>query len=223
MKRCKYCGVSVETDKEYCPLCYNKLDGDCADAEFFYQGRGETKDKVKSRGVSSVKIFAFISVVAVALCAVFNAVYTPRIKWSWVVTAGIAYLWIFFGHTVKSNHSTFSKLILQISGLLFLLYTTGKISSYSFIFSFIYPSVSLITLVFVSLIIACGRSDDGAAGYLMIAAAFLIGSVIILLTDKNGYSTINSINIVASAVAAFGIALFKFNSIVAELARKWHL
>lgn len=102
MKRCPSCNINYDTDRKSCPFCREILE-EISEAKFqAYPKYKETK--TKKRMVE--KIFIFLSIVSVIICAISNyydyqAGHTYL--WSVVVLIGIILLWVFIRGIIISN------------------------------------------------------------------------------------------------------------------------
>lgn len=224
MKHCKYCNVNVETDKEFCPLCFNKLSTDNNLPESFYQLR-KTNPKAIKTNTFIYKLFLFLSICAVGICTLINLLVTPEKLWCLVVTFGVLYVWVLVAHTILSKRSVYKKVLLQILSLLILLFFIYKLDSTgNWLICYVYPSLSLALfgVMLMFLFIKKNRSE-----YLIGFSALSIGlgvvSLLMILFSYDTFFIINLINVIASALMIIGILVFGGSAIKYELTKKWHL
>ncbi len=223
MKSCKYCNVTVETEKDFCPLCFNKLIDDGNEVEIFYpQNLNEKPAKKPTKFL--YKLFLFITLCALAICAVINYLTTPDVLWSVVVGCGLLYVWVLVAHTILSKQSVFKKVLLQILSILLLLFFTEKLSDSLWLFAYVYPSVSLgvIITTLMMLFIKSNRSEY-LIGFSFIYLLMDILSILILIFYRNSFYLLNLINVIFCSFAFIGLLIFGFNAMKAEIAKKWHL
>jgi hypothetical protein len=115
MKYCKKCGLSVNTNNNFCPLCAGGLTG-------VNENRGEMEkfcdikaadpaEEIYPKGEIGAKydvvlrLFLFLTVVAVSACLLINILAYNGVLWSFIVIAGIGFLWAAIGYPllVKKN------------------------------------------------------------------------------------------------------------------------
>lgn len=223
MKTCKYCQVKVETEKDFCPLCFNKLDDDGSQVETFYSSRtNNVNTKKKSKFL--FKLFIFISFCVIAVCFTINFLTTPKILWSVVVFSGVIYIWVLVAHTILSKQSVFRKVFLQILSILLLLFFTEKLSQQNWLFDYVYPSISMaVVLTTLMLLFIKKNRNEYLIGFLFIYFILDLLSVLILLINKNCFLLLNFINILVCSISFLGVLFFGFNALKTEIKKKWHL
>ena len=158
MKRCENCKVTVNTNKKYCPLCYNSIDGENCNNLVY-----KTKDmatKNKKSGYIAQKILLFISLCAIIVCTTINFLTQTTFFWSLIVTSSILYVWILVRHTIISRRNIFEKILFQVLGILLILFLTNKISgSGEWFWFYVTPSVSILTTITILILWISCRSD----------------------------------------------------------------
>ena len=102
MKRCNSCNINYDTDRKSCPFCRDILE-EISEPKFqSYPKYKETKTKMKL----VEKIFIFLSIVTVIICALSNF-YDYKAGntylWSVVVFIGIVLLWALIRGIIISN------------------------------------------------------------------------------------------------------------------------
>lgn len=78
----------------------------------------------------AIKILTGISIAIILICVLINAIFTPWIKWSFLVAIGILYAWITTLYSIRRNVNIASHVLLQTSVLLILLYLIDTIIGY---------------------------------------------------------------------------------------------
>lgn len=224
MKWCKYCKAEVDTEKTFCPVCFNHLDVKNDESECLYTLRDKNETTVKT-SVFLIKLFIFLSLIAIVACVVVNYLSDKEIAWSLIVVFGICYLWVLIAHTILSRRSVFRKIFLQVVSIVLLLYFTEKLSVSNWLFPYVFPSISLCVAFVLSMVsFISEKRAYFCAAFTLVFILLGIGSLIILLTglDKT-FRLLNFINILVCAIATLGYVLFGFNAIKSELSKKWHL
>lgn len=224
MKWCKYCKAEVDTEKNFCPVCFNHLEVKNDESECLFTLRDKNETTVKT-SVFLVKLFVFLSLIAIIACVAVNYLIDKKIEWSLVVIFGICYLWVLVAHTILSRRSVFRKIFLQVISIVALLYFTEKLSVSSWLFPYVYPSISLcVAFVLPMVSFISGKRAEFCAGFTLVLLLLCLGSLVILLVglDKT-FRLLNFINILVCTVTTLGYLLFGFNAIKSELSKKWHL
>ena len=88
MRICDACHVHVRGSMERCPLCGAKLRGEKEENVF---PRLQMYDHMYRK---IMRIFLFLSVIAVIVCLAANRVFVPDLFWSMFVLAGVVSFWI---------------------------------------------------------------------------------------------------------------------------------
>ncbi len=223
MKKCKYCNIMVDTDKSFCPLCYNRLDSVNDNSDVLYSMRNEDETTIKTSKFL-LKLFIYLSIFSMACCIVINYLTTPNIWWSPLVIVGELYIWILIKHTILSKKSLFRKIVLQIISILLILYSAEKLSLSHWLLPYAFPSSSLAILLIMTLIsLISKKRGEYVFGFLIISLILGLASFIILLLDLFEFKILHIINLSACMLFLLALLLFGFNSMKAELAKKWHI
>lgn len=223
MKKCKYCNVEVETPKEFCPLCFNRLEKISDDYEVFYELRKSNDTRIKTTHFL-YKLFAFISICAIVICGIVNYVFTPNVMWSLVVVFSIFYVWVLVAHTILSKQTVFKKVLLQIFSILILLYFAQKLSVFDWLLSYVYPSVSMCSIfVTLMLLFISKKRKEYLIGFLFIYLILLLISIFNICFKWDVFLILNYINVIVCSLSIIGVLIFGFNAIKEELIKKWHI
>lgn len=109
MKKCENCNISFETNRKSCPFCKSILKEESVSN---FQEYPKYKEVVKKRTIIE-KIFVFLSLVAVIVCAIANY-YDIRAGhtylWSVLVFIGIVLLWVLVRGIIISKRNFSSRL-----------------------------------------------------------------------------------------------------------------
>lgn len=223
MKYCKKCNVKINTDGDFCPLCYGEIEkieesgvNLCNDASVI---KNEKQRKKILR-----KIFLMITMVSLTACFFIDVV-TGFSGWSILVALSEAYVWALVTHLIISNRSPFEKFFVQILLILAILWYAEFLSKGEWIYQYVYPAVSLgavATMLMISFI-------SKQRGRLSLSFVFLIfflaiGSLIILLIQsKNDFRLLNVINIFCCVLSIIGYVVFLGRELYDEICKKFHV
>ena len=153
MKYCKNCKIKVDSDKDYCPLCFRELSGEgSSDTQLFAERKAN--ELSNERNDILTKIFVFMTICVVSICLITNLLIDPSVLWSLSVVSGALYVWILVSHTIISRRGIFEKVLFQVLAIMFILWTSSEISpTHDWLQQYVYPSVSLSVLTVMLMII----------------------------------------------------------------------
>jgi hypothetical protein len=98
MKYCKKCGVSVNTQYDYCPLCAAGLVSDGEPAADVSGDLYPVNSETSKTPNMLLRAMVFISVVAVLTCVFINIMAYEGMLWSLIVAAGVVFVWAAAGY-----------------------------------------------------------------------------------------------------------------------------
>lgn len=223
MKKCKYCNVTVETEKDFCPLCFNHLETIDNDVEPFYRLRKKNETAIITNRFL-YKLFSFISLCVVSICFIIDYLTSETINWSLVVLFSVLYVWVLIAYTIISKRSVFKKVFLQLISIFLLLFFIQKLSAIDWFLTYVFPSVSILAVsVTLMLIFIKKNRGEYVIGFLFIHLLLAIASLLILLIKKDTFFLLNMINAIFCFLSFLGILIFGFNALKSELQKKWHL
>lgn len=223
MKHCDICGVDVDTEKEICPLCYNRLEEKSpkVTAEFFQTKKAEKKKSAKK---IVAKIFLIISLFVVCTCVYIN-VKTQTVAWSLVVGLSVLYVWVLVAHTIMSRDTPFKKVLYQIVSIVALLLATNKVfSSNEWLTNYTFPSLAILVTIILTFYIFCSKKRKTVLySFFSIIILLLIVSVLLLGLKVDDFKFLNQINIIFQSIVAVSYLIFGWRDIKNEAIRKFHL
>ena len=224
MKRCRYCKTDVDTDKNFCPVCFNRLESIDDKSTGMYPLRKSNETTIKNSKFL-YKLFLFITVCSITSCVLVNVLLTHEPYWFWIVVFGEVYLWITVTHTILSGGSVFSKIFLQIVFILLILFFAERLSISNWLLPYVFPSISLCALFVLALILfISNKRGEYVFGFTVLVT--ILGTVSVLLIVLKltaGFDILNVINIAACGLSFFGYLLFGFTAMKNDLSKRWHL
>lgn len=223
MKNCDICGVDVDTEKEFCPLCYNRLEDKSpkVTAEFF-QTRSVEKKKNTKKLIA--KIFFIISLFVICSCVYIN-IKTQTVAWSLVVGLSILYVWILVAHTIMSRDTPFRKVFFQIVSIVALLLATNKVfSNNEWLTNYTFPSLSILVTIILTFFVFCSKKRKMVLySFFSIIILLLTVSALLLGLKVDDFKFLNQINIIFQSIVAVSYLIFGWRDIKSEAVRKFHL
>lgn len=222
MKYCKECKVHVDSEKDYCPLCFRELSGEGASETQLFAER-KVNEHSKKHNDFVTKLFVFMTVCIVSICLIINNMVDPEVPWSLTVVSGLAYVWILVSHTIISRRGIFEKVFFQLLSILFILWTSNKLSdTHDWLSDFVFPSVSLCATTVLVMIILIKKDKSWMLSFMTITFILCVTSVVILL-KVDSFKLLNIINIVFSALITLGYFIFGSASIKQQFSKIFHL
>ena len=223
MKHCSLCRLEVDTDKEYCPLCYNHLT-EVSKKETPEMFNLEKHEPRKKRRVMVAKVFLIISLAILSACIYINVV-TKTIAWSVVVGLSMLYVWVLVSHTIMSRDTPFKKVFFQLVVIIALLVATNKIfSSNDWLTNYVYPSLALLVTVVLTMIILCSKHRKKMLfGFFEIFFLLLVVSCVFVGLKIDKFELLNHINIIYQCLTIIAFTIFGWKTIVSEASRKFHI
>jgi hypothetical protein len=115
MKYCKKCALRVNTCQPLCPLCasdLSDLDGAACPSKDDPAGRGGAARQddglypADHDGIKydlTIRIFLFLSVLAVGCCVLINILAYRGILWSLIVAGGVGFAWAAVGYPIAAR------------------------------------------------------------------------------------------------------------------------
>ena len=225
MKKCEICSVKIASDKHYCPLCYNDIDGE--NANEYPLTEIKTADvKTKHTGRFLAKLFFIISLATFGICVFVNIESKGSYLWSMIVLTSIVYLWILVAHTILSKRSVFEKMLFQLLGVFAVVATTYALSPVetdNWLVRYVYPGVSMLAVAVMCLMSFISKNRKSHLfSFLVIYIGLLVISIILVFTIDS-YKTLNNVNMLVTAIASVGTVLLGYRSIHKEFVKVFHL
>lgn len=150
----------------------------------------------------AIKILSSISVVLVVVCYVINKLLTPQIKWSFLVTLGIIYIWITVLYSIRKNLNIASHVLLQTIIGLVLTFLVDEIIGYrGWSINIGMPIIICIANMTMLVLTIVSRKKYFKYGMYQIILSTISILVIILLLSKAKYRIISvSITSIITAI-----------------------
>lgn len=222
MKYCKECKVKVDSDRDYCPLCFRELSGEGeSDTPLFAERK--TNEHSNKRNDFVTRLFVFMTICVVSICVIINLMITPDVLWSLSVVSGLVYVWILIAHTIISRRGIFEKVLFQILSIMFILWTSSLISpTHDWLQEYVFPSVSLTVLTVLVMIILIKKDKSWILSFFTITVLLCITSIVVLF-NFDEFRILNIINIIYGALLVIGYVIFGGGIIKQQFSKIFHL
>jgi hypothetical protein len=224
VKKCKKCNIKIDTNHQFCPLCYSDLEqvSNKETTEMFKDPK--TLQNKNNKLPMVAKVFLILSVIAMIVC-VYTNIKTHTIAWSAVVGLAILYVWVLVCHTILSTASPFKKVFVQLAVVVAFLFTTNFVfSSNDWLSNYVFPGLAMLVSVVLSLVVVFYKHRK--------RIIFSFFSIIILLALVSGaflifkvcnFTILNEIAIIVEGCLLLAYLIFGGKTIRTLAIRKFHL
>lgn len=224
MKHCNLCRVDVDSNVEFCPLCYNRLKevSEKSTPEAFNITKENIKVK-KSKHIA-LKILILLSIIVSCACVFINIV-TKTSPWSVVIVLSVLYLWVFVYHSIISRDTPFKKVMLHLIVLGGLLTSTNIIfGGNDWLTNYVYPSLAMLVSVVLTIMILCHKKRQKIIfSFFTILVLLALVSIVFIVFNIDSFKILNAMNIVIQGLFVISYLLFSGKTIVTEAHRKFHV
>ena len=226
MKNCPECKIQVGGPGTNCPLCGSKLvvmeKKECEEA--LYPDFSKPV-KPRSKFPPLAKIFAFISLAAVFICGLIDALISHQLTWSLYVIGGIAAAWVSVGIHLLTDINLNYKLLIDLCALSFYLVLIDRLTgwhgwSVDYVIPILYIGV-MITVVVLAIIFR-----EFWREYILSLVAVCVLGIGPLLIFFNSESPIRYLCFAAALMALVllaGVLFFAGGKVFSEWKRRMNL
>ncbi len=226
MQNCENCKITLKGNYDVCPLCGGLL-----------QEKGEGKATSQLEEVFPniptifqefnifIRIIIMISLAAIIISFAVNLIFTKDSRWSLIVAASIACMWISLFIIIRKKNNIPKTIIWQVAliGILSVLWD-WSMGWLGWSINFVIPGIcigAMVVMAIAAKILKIGVRD--LLVYLFIDIIFGFVPVIFILSGDL-YITFPSVICVAtSAISLSAIVLFEGDNMKSELKKKMHI
>jgi len=154
MKQCPKCGVSINTNRKTCPLCYEKLN-DLDKEKLEYTVYPEYRQPKKKTNFF-LKSTIFLAITAILITALVNLVtYNEESSWwSFYVLVSMVYFLVLINSSILSRGNPAKKIIVQMITISVLVVMVDFIAhSTGWSYTYVVPFLSLASSVTIGIIL----------------------------------------------------------------------
>ena len=221
MLYCKKCGVSVDGNPDFCPLCQGELSGVAENASKY------PIIKKKNNGFSlSVKICVMLSITAVVICAVINYCLTRSLLGWWLYVLGaVLSFWLSFGAAVKRRGNIAKSIFFTTFVAVFIMcvwdFCTGR---RGWSLDFVLPIASCAAMLSMAVIAKIQRLPiEQYIYYLILDIIFGVVPLILILCSVVKFLPLSLACVAASVLSLSALLIFEGKALKAEIIRRTHL
>lgn len=221
MKYCEKCKVNVEGNRKYCPLCQSQL------TELTPENR-EAFPKIPTvyrQYHLFFRLLIFLSVAAVVICSVLNALFPAPGPWALFVAGGVACLWVSLAILVKKRRNIPKNIIYQTVAISILAVVWDLCMGWrGWSVDYVIPIVcgtAMIVLVIITRTMR--RYVEDRVVYILLDGWFSLVPLVFLLTGKLSTQLPSLICIGIGVLSIAAILVFDWEAVRAEVRRRMHL
>jgi len=157
MKHCKNCNVDINTNTNYCPLCFNTIEPTDSPEEPKLLDVNKEKPTIITKTHMVRKVFLLMSLGIMLITGAINY-FVGGTPWSLVILVSIVYLWIFVKHTIMSHRNMFEKVLFHIVGIIGVLLASQYVSGGGLWFvNYVLPSLLTVALIVMNMMLLISK------------------------------------------------------------------
>ncbi len=222
MKYCQKCKVFVAGEREFCPLCQQKM---TVEEGLSVQEVFPEVPLLYKKHSLFFRILIFASIFAAVLSVFLNLVISTEIWWSVFVVAGLVCTWISVAVAINKRRNIPKNVVYQVVVLSLLCIWWDYFTGWrGWSINFVLPILCLaamFTLAIISRVLSIQLED-----YLIHLIVSMIFGIIPLIFLLNGAVTItlpSLICVAGSLLSIIGLVVFAGDRMYTELKRRLHL
>lgn len=221
MQTCGNCNISLRGNYEVCPLCGGLL-----------PGNEEKEDEVFPKLPTIfqefnifIRVIILISIAAIVISFAINLIFTKASRWSLIVAAGIACMWVSLFFIIRKKNNIPKTIVWQVMliSVLSVLWD-WSIGWLGWSIDFVIPTIcfgAMIVMAIAAKILKIGVRD--LIVYLFIDIIFGFIPIIFILTGILSVAFPSVICVATSAISLSALILFQGDNMKAELRKKMHI
>lgn len=221
MQVCNHCKLSVKGDHSICPLCGGILDEKGNPMEEVFPHIPTIYQEFNL----FIRILLLVSVVAVIVSFAVNLIFTRESRWSFLVAAGIACMWISLFFIIRKKNNIAKTIIWQVGLIGILSVIWDRFMGWNgWSIDYVIPSVCVAAMIVMAIgakILKIGAND--LIVYLLVDAVFGFVPVIFILFGWLNELYPSVICVAASAISLAALILFEGDNIKTELNKRMHI
>lgn len=224
MRTCKHCKITVNAPRKLCPLCQGQLkrDPDTSDTE------EESFPIIRTYYQQFSLFFRILMMISIAACAVsvvLNLLFFNSVWWSFIVLAGIVFMWLTVVTAVKKRKNLPKNILYQIVLISLIVWLIDFFTGWlKWSVNYVIPALCLFSMIAIAVIAKIQRYIiNEYAVYLLIDGIFCLAPLLFLCTHITTVIWPSLISIASSIVFLSGVLIFTGLNLKSELKRRLHL
>ncbi len=220
MQKCDNCKVFLKGNYEVCPLCGGILENKEKSEEVF-----PNLPTIFQEFNIFIRVIILISIVAIIISFAINLIFTKDSRWSLIVAAGIACMWISLFIIIRKKNNIPKTIVWQV--VLFSILSVlwdWSMGWLGWSIDFVIPIIcfgAMVVMAIAAKILKIGVRD--LIVYLFIDIIFGFIPIIFILTGVLSVAFPSIICVATSAISLSALILFQGDNMKAELRKKMHI
>lgn len=225
MSKCRYCGVEVVDDTEFCPLCRGVLDKTDGDAGFVRFNEYPDVGTTLHRFSLVKRILFFIAAVVSLLVVAINVQQENRHWWSIIVVYVMFYLYGTFCRFTNERYQVFTKIAMTIFwGLIYMVVIDAVFGFTRWSINYILPAaIILIDVVLFIVMLADNRNFQSYLAFEIIMMAVGLIPLILLATHVVTSTAVCEVAFLSSVILFLGTLIIGGRAARTEMQRRFHI
>ena len=221
MQLCEHCRINIKGDHHICPLCGGPVQGEGNPSEEVFPYIPTIYQEFNI----FIRIIILVSVVAVVISVAVNVIFTRESRWSLLVAAAIASMWISLFLLIRKKNNIPKTIIWQVGLISVLSFLWDR--SMGFIgwsIDYVIPSVWVIAMIVMAIgakLLKIGVRD--LIVYLFVDAIFGFVPLIFMLFGWLKVTYPSVICVAASVISLSTLILFEGDNMKTELNKRMHI
>ncbi|NLJ95695.1 MAG: hypothetical protein GX321_00960 [Clostridiales bacterium] len=220
MNKCIHCKVNIKGDHVVCPLCASILEDKNGEENVFPH-----IPTIYQEFNLFIRILILISIVAVVASFAVNMIFTKESRWSILVAAGIACMWISLFFIIRKKNNIPKTILWQVGIICILSVLWDKSMGWiGWSIDYVIPSVCVLAMIVMAVaakILKIGVRD--LIIYIFIDAIFGFIPVIFIVFGWLNVSFPSVICVAASIISLSILILFQGENMKNELNKRMHI
>ncbi|MDF2906961.1 MAG: putative rane protein [Herbinix sp.] len=221
MQNCDNCKVSLKGNYEVCPLCGGILHENEGKSEEIFPNLPTIFQEFNYL----IRIMILISIAAIIISFAINLIFTKDSKWSLIVAAGIACMWVSLFFIIRKKNNIPKTIVWQVVliGILSVMWD-WSMGWLGWSINFVIPTIcfgAMVVMAIAAKILKIGARD--LIVYLFIDIIFGFIPIIFILTGILDVVFPSVICVATSTISLSALILFQGDNMKAELRKKMHI
>jgi hypothetical protein len=221
MQKCDNCNVSLKGNYEVCPLCGGILHENEEKSEEVFPNLPTIFQEFNI----FIRVIILISIAAIVISFAINLIFTKDSRWSLIVAAGIACMWVSLFFIIRKKNNIPKTIVWQVVliSVLSVLWD-WSMGWLAWSINFVIPTIcfgAMVVMAIAAKILKIGVRD--LIVYLFIDIIFGFVPIIFILTGILSVAFPSVICVATSAISLSALILFQGDNMRAELRKKMHI
>lgn len=221
MQLCEYCKVNIKGEHSICPLCGGILKGNSVEGEDVFPPIPTIYQEFNL----FIRIMILVSIVAVVASVAVNVIFTRDSRWSLLVAAGVACMWVSLFIIIRKKNNIPKTIVWQVCLISILSFLWDRsMGWYGWSLDYVIPSICVVAMIVMAIgakLLKTGVRD--LIIYLFVDAVFGFIPIIFILFGWLRVLYPSVICVAVSAISLSALILFEGDNMKTELNKRMHI